>query len=104
MVWGYETRTNWYFDATAQFNGQKRLPNANYWNELTMSPAYAIWNAQIRKTWKGLDVYLGLENMGNQMAPSAIRTVANSNFVDPTFAWGPTNGRMVYAGLRYTLP
>jgi len=104
MVWGYETRTDWFFDATAQFNGQKRLPNAAYWNESSMSQAYAIWNAQIRKTWKGLDVYLGMENIGNQMAPSAIRSLVNTNFVDPTFAWGPTNGRMLYAGLRYTLP
>jgi outer membrane receptor for ferrienterochelin and colicins len=104
MVWGYETRTDWFFDLTAQFNGRKRLPNADYWQEISESPAYALWNAQIRKTWKRLDAYIGMENMGNQMAPTAIRRLANTDFVDPTFAWGPTNGRMVYIGLRYTLP
>lgn len=104
MVWGYETRTDWFFDATAQFNGPKRLPNSAYWDDLDESPAYALWNAQIRKTWKGLDAYLGVENMANQMAPSAIRSGFQSSFVDPTFAWGPTNGRMLYAGLRYSLP
>jgi len=103
LVWGYETRSNWYMDLSSQLNGPKRLSHGAYWNAPDLSPFYAVWNGQIRKSWEHLDLYLGLENATNRMAPAAIRIKPEYDFVDASYAWGPTNGRTLYLGLRYYL-
>ena len=106
----YSTRTNWSFDLTAQFNGAKRLPllteNPTEFNLGNFSPTYTIVNAQISKKHKRFEYYTGVENLFNFMQQNLIIDAQNpfGSYFDASFAWGPTMGRLVYAGIRYELP
>jgi outer membrane receptor for ferrienterochelin and colicin len=104
----YQTKDKWTFDLTAQWFGQKRLPNtqsnpgglklANY------SDAYFIFNSQISKSLfqKKLDLYVGLENIFDFKQNNPIIDGANpfSSYFDASMVWAPVFGRMIYAGLR----
>ncbi|MEH0153952.1 TonB-dependent receptor [Limibacter armeniacum] len=112
----YETREGekggkWLFDYTVQWNGQKRLPNTqSNPEEFRMdnySPNFFLMNAQVTKSLKNqwLEVYLGMENIGNVTQEYPI--ISAENPFDPHFdssiVWGPIFGRMTYAGLRFKL-
>ncbi len=106
----------WIFDFTAQLNGPMRLPRfaADAWGMET-SPVYPVLYAQVTRKFRGLDIYVGGENLTGfrqkqvilnpQPTPSSISGL--SRIVNPDFSancvWGPIMGTMVYAGLRYTL-
>ena len=125
----YATRMNiWTFDFTAQLNGPMRLPKyaAQVWGMET-SPVYPMLYAQITRKFKGIDVYVGAENiLGyrqhhaiigaqepfavaydylNQSVPYSddyMYTPYTHTF-DASSVWGPLMGRKFYIGLRYTL-
>ena len=123
----YATRMNiWTFDFTAQLNGPMRLPKfaASVWGMET-SPVFPMLYAQITRKFKGIDVYVGAENiLGYRQHHAIIGTeyplglfvynperlvpgsgtaeFANSVF-DASSVWGPLMGRKFYIGLRYTL-
>jgi outer membrane receptor for ferrienterochelin and colicins len=106
----YETSTAWAFDFTLNRQGQQRLPftrsNPEPLQLAESSPAYWLANAQISKTWQeNFSVYLGAENLFNfrQDNPILAADQPFSEFFDSSLIWGPVFGRMVYAGLRYTL-
>ncbi|MEO6834241.1 MAG: TonB-dependent receptor, partial [Chitinophagaceae bacterium] len=107
---GYETKNHWKFDLTTQWFGQKRLPNTSTNPEAYQlaqySPSYFQINGQITKQFnKVWDVYVGVENLTNYMQDNAIVS-ANSPFspyFDASMVWGPINGRMVYAGMRFAM-
>lgn len=104
----YQTKNKWAFDLTAQWFGQKRLPNtqsnpdglrlANY------SDAYFIFNSQISKSLfqKKLDLYVGLENIFDfkQNNPIIDGSHPFGSYFDASMVWAPVFGRMLYAGLR----
>jgi len=48
---------------------------------------------------------LGVENLLDfkQNNPIIDPTNPNGNYFDASLIWGPINGRMVYAGLRYKI-
>jgi len=100
----YATRMNiWTFDATAQLNGPARLPLFAGFGEY--SPSYPIFFAQITKKFKNVELYGGVENIGNYRQNQAIIEAANpydDNF-NASIIWGPLMGRKFYIGLRYTL-
>jgi outer membrane cobalamin receptor len=103
----YATRMNiWTFDFTAQLNGQSRLPDvAEIHPDDRYSPVYPLFFAQITRKFKGLDVYLGCENILNYMQQDPIINPGDpySSGYNSSVIWGPLMGRRIYAGLRYTL-
>jgi outer membrane receptor for ferrienterochelin and colicin len=105
----YETLDKWKFDFTAQFVGQKRLPysadNPSQFQWSTYSPSYTVMNAQVSKTLNSWDIYLGVENLADFYQKQLIIDAADpfSQYFDASIVWGPTFGRMVYAGVRFKL-
>lgn len=107
----YETESGWAFDATLNWQGQKRLPNTTanpeeYQLEAT-SPDFFLLSGQITKSWKdGLfELYLGGENLLNfrQDNPILGSNDPFGNYFDASMVWGPIFGRNLYAGMRYKI-
>ena len=125
----YATAMNkWTFDFTAQLNGPMRIPRyaAEVW-DMETSPVYPMLYAQITRKFKGIDVYVGVENILGYRQHHAIigadkpfgyagysagdSEIAMSDMIhkldmstfDASNVWGPLMGRKVYIGLRYTL-
>ena len=122
----YATAMNkWTFDFTAQINGPMRLPKyaAQVWGMET-SPVFPMLYAQITRKFKGIDVYVGAENILGFRQHNAIISAdspfgataivadsswygymprAASEVFDASNVWGPLMGRKFYIGLRYTL-
>ena len=115
--------SKWTFDFTAQLNGPMRLPKyaAKVWGMET-SPVYPMLYAQITRKFKGIDVYVGAENILGYRQHHAIIGAdqpfgyaneyhtyvdyiyqPNENTFDASNVWGPLMGRKFYIGLRYTL-
>ena len=122
----YATAMNkWTFDFTAQVNGPMRLPKyaAQVWG-MTTSPVFPMLYAQITRKFKGIDVYVGAENILGFRQHDAIIGAADplniysgfpeglssisvmpapGSIFDASNVWGPLMGRKFYIGLRYTL-
>ena len=101
----------WKFDATLQYNGVRRVPNLapNYVHSsyeampIRFAPAFINLNAQVSRSFRRWDVYLGGENLSNFTQKDPIVTPDNpfgSRF-DAGSAWGPVIGRVIYVGTRY---
>jgi len=107
----YKAPKNWDFDITANWQGQKRIPNTSTnpeeFKSLTESPDFTIVNTQLTKSWqdKKFQIYVGAENLLNYKQQDAIIASDNpsSEYFDASLVWGPIYGRNVYGGLRYTL-
>lgn len=112
----YATNLNkWTFDVTGQLNGPAPLPKFMGGGQ---SEVYPMFFAQITKKFKGLDVYVGVENIGNYIQENAIlindaatgelRGIkkgdnAFSDSFNASMVWGPLMGRKFYGGIRLTL-
>ena len=109
--------SKWTFDFTAQINGPMRLPKyaAEVWGMET-SPVFPMFYAQITRKFKGIDVYVGAENILGFRQHHAIISADDpfsltddwdmaraSDVFDASNVWGPLMGRKFYIGLRYTL-
>ncbi len=103
----------WKFDVTLQHNGKRRIPNLSteYFHTsyetmpIQFAPAFVNLNAQVSRSFRRWDVYLGGENLTNFTQKSPIITPDNpfgSRF-DAGSAWGPVVGRVIYFGTRYKL-
>lgn len=109
IVMQYNTRNKWYLDAVLQINSRKRMPYYSMVNHPIhpgYSPTYAVFNVQIRKVMSAaFEWYIGGENLGNvqQHHPVMNWETPAANSFDAGYAWGPTNGLTVFAGLRYQL-
>jgi outer membrane receptor for ferrienterochelin and colicins len=95
------------FDMTLQWSGRKRIPDTSLNPEslraLPFSPDFFTFNFQASRTFvKGLDIYIGVENLFGFRQNDPILDGANpvGHFFDASLIWGPLSGRMVYAGLR----
>lgn len=127
----YATNLNkWVFDFTASVNGSSRvydfmkdLRNENgkqlYSNGRTQ--AYPLLYLQVTKRFKGLDIYLGAENLTNFRQKDVIIGTAMSeasgahsgnahSMINPSLSdfdasavWGPIMGTKIYLGVRFTL-
>lgn len=98
------------YDLTIQWFGRKRTPstlaNPTEFRAREYSPNFALVNAQItRSFYAGFDLYVGAENLLGFKQSEAIIDPFNPNgkFFDASMIWGPINGRMIYAGLRYKI-
>lgn len=98
--------SKWIFDFTAQLNGPVVLPEtAAIAYGMKQSPIYPMFYAQVTRKFRGIDVYVGGENLSNFRQHEAIIDWENpfSQNFNASFVWGPLMGWKVYAGLRYTL-
>jgi outer membrane receptor for ferrienterochelin and colicins len=104
-------KKHWLFDATAQYNGSKRLPdtksNPEEYTLSERSPEFYNVLGQITYATKiyqnDFNIYLGVENALNFKQDRAI-LAANEPFgkhFDAGLTWGPVYGRMLYLGLRF---
>ncbi|MBO0950733.1 TonB-dependent receptor [Fibrella forsythiae] len=104
----------WKFDITLQWNGPKRLPDADETHTHSTyssmvwyySPSFVNLNAQLTRSFRTWQVYLGGENLTNYRQPNPIIGAADpfgTNFDAAGQNWGPITGAMIYAGFRFTL-
>ncbi|MGE5436221.1 MAG: TonB-dependent receptor plug domain-containing protein, partial [Syntrophothermus sp.] len=98
------------YDLTVQWFDKKRIPstlsNPVEFRAKEYSPAFFLVNTQItRKFSMNFDVYLGIENLLDFRQKDIILDPFNPNsqYFDASLIWGPTNGRMVYAGFRFKM-
>jgi len=103
----YATPMNkWIFDFTAQLNGAMRLYDfaAEAWG-MEESPVYPMLYAQVTKKFRGIDVYVGAENLTSFRQKDAIISAFDpfSSAFNASCIWGPLMGFKAYAGLRFTL-
>ena len=98
----------WQFDLTLQLNGGGRMP-APYllengeWSWAQRFPAYPMLNFQATRWWKHFSVYAGAENITNYRQKNPIIGSADpwGQDFDSTMVWGPIDGIMFYAGIRF---
>ena len=99
----------WRCDLTLNWFGSGRIPDLSG-NEAAVdfgskSPAYSVLHAQITRVFGPVEVYLGVENLLDYIQD--VQIIAPEDPFGPNFdaamIWGPTNGRMIYGGLRFAL-
>ncbi len=110
----------WIFDFTASLNGSSRVydfmrdmtdADGNLLYKNGRTPVYPLLYLQVTKRFKGVDLYVGAENLTNYKQKVLVcgDTGADGkiNPASPSFdascVWGPLMGIKVYAGLRFTL-
>jgi outer membrane receptor for ferrienterochelin and colicin len=103
-----DENTQWLFDYTLQWFGPKRLPstvdNPIGLQVRTYSPNFVLMNTQVTRVFnKYIELYLGIENLTDFHQTHPILDSANpfGQYFDSSFIWGPLQGRVVYAGLRW---
>jgi len=105
----YETKDEaWNFNTSVQMVGKQRFPdNSALPDDLEenfkgFSPAYAIWNGQISRTFKNWELYVGVENITGYTQQNAIIDWENpfGDYFDATQVYAPVSGTMGYIGLR----
>ena len=105
----YETRSQWSFDYTLHWTGSQRIPstasNPEEFRRNTASPHFFTMNSQVTKSFKGWDVYAGVENITNyrQKQPIIAANEPFGPYFDSSLVWGSIFGRMAYAGFRYRI-
>lgn len=111
----------WIFDFTASVNGPCRVydfmrthkdadGNLLYSNGYT--PVYPLLYLQVTKRFKGVDIYVGGENLtgfrqkdvllGSRDSSTGLVSPHQASF-DASAVWGPIMGARFYAGVRFTL-
>lgn len=106
----YATESNWKFDATLNWFGEKRLPSSEgapkEWQRSSFSPDFFTVNLQVNKVFKNqLELFVGVDNLFDFRQKNPIVNAENpySPYFDSNYVWGPIFGRNIYAGLYYTL-
>ena len=96
----------WQFDFTTQFNGSGRMPSPDAENPMwdKRFDSYTLFSAQITKYFGDGSIYIGGENLSNftQKRPIIAADNPYGNNFDATMIWGPTHGRKLYLGIRYS--
>ena len=99
----------WKFDVTVQINGAARLPqmiDPETGEALpTASPVFPALFAQVSKTFKRWEVYVGGENLTDfrQKNPVLGASDPYGAGFDASRVWGPIFGAMGYAGVRFKI-
>lgn len=103
----------WKFDFTLQYNGTRRIPNLSPDYQHTSyesmpiryAPAFVNINAQVSRSFRRWDLYIGGENLNNftQKDPIVTPETPFGSRFDGGSAWGPVVGRIIYFGTRYKL-
>lgn len=117
----YATRMNkWIFDFTASLNGSCRVynfmedrkdPDGNLLYPGGRTPVYPLLYAQVTRKLRGVDLYIGAENLTNYKQQDVILgTRGADGYINPRVStfdasaiWGPLMGIKAHIGLRFTL-
>ncbi len=108
----YETPAKkWRFNVTSQWVGPQRLPDHDqlpheYSHDLDqVSPAYALLNAQVNRTFKTFEVYAGGENLTNYVQHHPIIAAEDpwSQYFDASQVYAPMSKMRVYVGVKWWL-
>ncbi len=117
----YATSLNkWIFDFTASVNGPCRVysfmedlkdSDGNLIYKNGQTPVYPLLYAQVTRRFKGVDIYIGGENLTNFRQKDVILGARDSRGhvqtdkpeFDASCVWGPIMGIKAYAGVRFTL-
>ena len=94
----------WYFDFTANYIGQARIPE-NIISSKRFSKPFTLFNSQITRKWKNFDVYFGGVNLSDYTQENPIIDSENpfgQNF-EAALIWAPIMGRHFYIGVRYNV-
>lgn len=75
------------------------------------TPVYPLLYAQVTRKLRGVDIYVGAENLTNfKQEPAIIGTRGADGYINPRVAsfdasaiWGPLMGVKAHVGLRFTL-
>lgn len=99
----YKTHLNkWIFDFTAALNGSARA--FDFMNlEGGRTPIYPMLYAQVTRRFKGVDVYVGGENLTGFRQKTVVLGSPESPSFDASAVWGPLMGVRVTAGIRITV-
>lgn len=105
----HSRKDKWMADVTVNYVSSKRLPSSRA-NPLEFqmrerSPDYAVMNAQVTRNLKNWAIYIGVENIFNTQQQVQIISPENphNEFFDSSYVWGPTFGRLAYAGFRFII-
>ena len=99
----YKTNlSRWIFDFTAALNGSARAYSFMDM-EGGRTPVYPMLFAQVTRRFKGIDVYIGGENLTGFRQKTVILGVPESPSFDASAIWGPLMGLRVNVGLRLTI-
>jgi outer membrane receptor for ferrienterochelin and colicin len=99
----------WHIDANLSWYGIQQLPetsnNPPEHRRPDQSEPYTMVNMQITYDFKKMELYAGCENIFDfrQEQPIISWQDPFDQYFDTSSAWGPTRGREVYLGLRFTL-
>jgi outer membrane cobalamin receptor len=94
----------WNFDFTTKYIGATKIP-ASYHKAESNSPSYFVLGAHVNRKFRKLEAYAGVENLLNFKQTEHIvgwDDPFGSHF-DATLVYGPTDGRVIYAGLRFKI-
>lgn len=107
----YGTESNWKFDLTLNWYGEKRLPSTeNHPIAIQLadeSEDFFTVNLQINKEFKnGVEFFIGCDNLldyRQNQDPILNAADPSSIYFDTNYTWGPVFGRNIYVGMYYTL-
>ncbi len=99
----YKTNlSKWIFDFTAALNGSSRAYGF-MGIEGGRTPVYPMLYAQVTRRLKGLDLYVGGENLTGFTQKKVILGSLETPSFDASAVWGPLMGLRINAGLRLTI-
>src|SRR5690554_783671 len=108
---GYSPRSDTYrIDMNIHWFGQQRLPdtqsNPVEFQRPDYSEEYMLFNAQFTYNLKQFEFYAGVENMFDfrQDRPIIGWQDPFGPYFDTSSVWGPTRGRELYLGVRFSIP
>jgi len=97
----------WQVDFNLHWYGVQRLPdNSNPIIDINLpgySDPFSILGMQYTHSFKRIELFTGVENVFDfrQLQPIISWQNPFSEQFDTSYAWGPTRGREMYAGLRF---
>ena len=99
----------WHIDANIHWYGKQRLPdtknNPPAFQMADQSQPYTTVSGQFTYKLNKFEVYGGAENLFNfrQIRPIISWQDPFGPYFDTQFTWGPTRGRELYVGVRYSI-
>lgn len=102
------TNKKWKFDWINNWVASARLPhtdlNPQQYSFDERGKDLYILHLQVTKLFRKFETYLGVENLLNQTQKNAVLAADDpfGRYFDAGMIWGPLNGRVIYAGLRYS--
>ncbi len=109
-TFGYKPLSKkFHMDMNIHWNGEQRLPNTQSNPPELRGPDfsedYILVNTQFTYNFEKFELYVGCENIFDfrQERPIAGWQDPFGKFFDTSSVWGPTRGRELYVGIRYSI-